>query len=433
MKLMIVVLLAVNLMVSADVTSDDKVAKGKREAPMAEPSTDYLPPRLEAPYATFQPITVGTSAAPQPSYFQQTTFNQQPSFNDQSSFNQRPSFNQQSSFDQPPAGSPAPAPAYEYSRFAGVIPLQGVDNNELGNGINQESYNANPGPPYYNNIYGVSGAYTEGNNYGGASSYGSFIKYGEGNQVRTNYGSYNGLGQSLNVYGGNQFGNNDGNFDQYSTIKNSQFGNSGANFDQNSFVGNQANRYPSSASLRSNQPPSYAAGVKGLSHYSQPVSNLNTQPLKNSRPVALQPAHLQRKPNSFLQEPKNPNFRPSFFLGSQVLTSTPEYSQPTLNSLGTTNQYIPPTQPIPEHLIAQPISEQYGQPIVGQYVQAVPAQYTAPQSLGELPLTQREYLPPSSPNFVNSYQASGQSGYGLPETIIYTKSSLYGERYGQAP
>lgn len=414
-------------MVSADVTSDDNVAKGKREAPMAEPSTEYLPPRLEAPYATFQPITVGNNG-PQTSYFRQPAFT-----NQQTPFSQQPSFGGQSPFNEPLTGSPAPAPAYEYSRFAGVLPLQTVDNNDLGNGINQEPYNNNPGPPYYNNIYGVSGAYTEGNSYGGANSYGSFIKYGEGN-IRTNYGSYNGAGQSLNVYSGNQFGNNGGSYDQYSTIKNSHFGNSGANFDQNSFIGNQANKYPSSALLRSNQQPSYAAGVKGLRHYtSQPVSSLNTSPLKNSRPIALQPAHQQRKPPTFLQDTKNPNFRPSFLLGSQVLSSTPDYNQPTLNSLGTTNQYIPPTQSIPEHLIAQPIPQQYGQqPFVGQYIQSLqPEQYSAPQSLGELPLTQKEYLPASAPDFVNSYQAAGQSGLALPETVIYTRTSPYTERYTQ--
>lgn len=420
-------------MVSADVTRDDKVAKGKREAPMAEPSTEYLPPRLEAPYATFQPLTVNHGGAPQPSYFQQSAFNQQSPFNDPPSFNEQSPFNQPPSGQPvgPPVGPPAPAPAYEYSRFAGVIPLQGIDNNELGNGINQEPYNNNPGPPYFNNVYGVSGAYTEGNSYGGVNSYGNFIKYGQGN-VRSNYGPTNGLGQSLNVYNENQFGNNGGNFEQYSTIKNSHFGNSGSNFGQNSFVANQANKYPSSASLRSNQPPSYASGVKGLGHYSQPLTHLNTQTLKNSRPVALQPAHQQRKPPTFLQDSKNPNFRPSFLLNSQVLSSTPEYGQPTLNSLGTTNQYIPPTQPIPEQLIAQPIAQQYAQPIDGQYLQPVHEQYTAPQSLGQLPLAQREYLPPVTPNFVNSYQQlSEQPGYGLPETIIYTKSSPYAERYTQ--
>ncbi|XP_031635876.1 beclin-1-like protein A [Contarinia nasturtii] len=419
MKLTIVVWLAVvNLLVSADVSSDDNVSKGKREAPMAEPSQEYLPPRLEAPYATFQPIVV-----PQHSYFRSTSFN------------------------QPQTGAlQAPvAPAYEYNRFAGVIPLQTVENNDLvdnqgqsynnnqgssynnnqgpsfinqGSVFNNQvpSYNNNPGPPYYNNIYGVSGAYTEGSSYGGANSYGSFIKYGQGSNIPTHYGSSNGLGQSLNVYtGGNGFENND----QYSTIKNSQYGNTGSNY-ENSFYGNPSSgsaKYPSSATLLSNQPPSYASGVKGLGHYTQTnqISNLNTHtPLKNSRPIALQPAHLQRKQPSFLTEPtKNPNFRPSFLLGSQILTSTPDYglnnalNQPTLTSLGTNNQYIPPS------------------------TQSIPQQYTAPQALAQLPLTQQhEYLPQSTPNFLNSYQSSVPNSFGLPETVIYTKSSLYGERYG---
>lgn len=416
-------------MVSADVSNDDNVSKGKREASIAEPSTGYLPPRLEAPYATYQPITVGGNA-PTAQYFQSTPFNQHPS------------------------AAPAASPAYEYNRNSGFIPLQTVENNNLGNEIySRTSYNINPGPSYDNNIYGVSGAYTESNSYGGVNSYGSFVKYGQDN-VPVNYGPSN--GQSLKTYnGGNGFENNAGHFEQYSTIKNSHFDNDVSNVDS-SFYRNQAgsgegvheSKYPTSAALLSN-PPSYASGVKGLGHYKQsiPVSNLNThtetQAVRNSRPVAITSAHLTRKQPSFLSEPKNSNFRPSFLLGSQVLPSTSVYNQqfnqqlshpftqpstqqftqqftqpltqhryqppnqPTSTSLGTTNEYLPPTQTLPE-----------------QY--QVPEQYSAPPSFGEIPLTQREYLPPSTSNFVNSYQASVQpmDFYGLPKT------SLYGERYG---
>lgn len=414
--------------------SDDNVSKEKREAPMAEPSQEYLPPRLEAPYATFQPII---NHVPQSSYLQASPFNQHQSGN---------------------VHQPA-TPAYEYNRFAGVIPLQTVDNNELVDNqgssynnqglsynnnnqgpsfINQgsaynnqaQSYNNNPGPPYLNNIYGVSGAYTEGKSYGGFNSYGSFIKYGQGSNIPTHYGSSNGLGQSLDVYSdGNGFGNNV-NFDQYSTIKNGQYGDLGSNY-ENSFYGNPVSKYPSSATLLSNRPlsspqqPSYAAGAKGLGHYTQinPVSNLNAHAtLKNSRPVALQPVHQQRKQPSFLTEPtKNPNFRPSFLLGSQILASTPDYglNQPTLTSLGTNSQYIAPS--------TQTIPEQYTAPQALGLNQA-PQAFGLNQAIGQLPLTNDQ----TTPSFLNSYQSSSPNTpqFGLPETIIYTKSSLFGERYG---
>lgn len=423
-------LAVVNLMVSADVMSDDNVAKGKREAPMAEPSTEYLPPRLEAPYATYQPILAG-GTVPQTVFYQQNPYNQQSPFSQQNPYNQQNSFNQVSS---------TAAPAYEYNRYAGVIPLQTVDNNDLGNGLH-------PGPPYNSNA-GLNSGYGNrntnanfnngnineningntnlnnenvGDGFGNVNSYGSFVKYGQ-NGYPTSYAQVNGLGHSLNVYdnNGNGFGTNSGQFEQYSTIKNSHFGDSGANLG-NSYYGspsfsNTGNKYPSSSALISNEPV-YASGVKGLSHYSTPgVSNVNAQPLKNSRPVALQPAHLQRKPPSFLSEARNPNFRPSFLLGSQVLSSTPDYNQETINqqpqltSLGTTGQYIPPTQ---------------------QFPQQFPQQYINQQSIGALPLAQREYLPAPVSNIPNGYQNVEQPiTYGLPETIIYTKSSLFGDQYG---
>lgn len=408
-------------MVSADVQSDENVAKGKREAPMAEPSTEYLPPRLEAPYATYQPILAGSSAT-------------------------HGNFYQQNSFNQPQNG-PSAQP-YEYNRYTGVQPLHNIDSNDLGNGLH-------PGPPYNHQL---SGGFN-GNN-GAPNSYGQFNKF-QGSNSQENaptYGSYNGYGQSLTVYGGNGgngFSNqNNGGEYEYSTIKASHFGNGGSNY-ENSFYGSQqpinsgnpsfnsggpsfasgnsafnsggpsftsgnsgfnseSNKYPSSAPLVSN-PPAYANGVKGLGHYTQtsPISNLNTQTLKNSRPLALTPSHQTRKnPPSFLTESRPQNFRPSFLLGSSVIPQQPEYNQPSLTSLGGNNQFnAPPAVPLIE-------------------------QYASPHSVGALPLAQREYLPPSSAQFVNSYQndlsqAIPLTSYGVPDTIIYTKSSLYDGNYGQ--
>lgn len=400
-------------MVSAEVLSDNNVAKTKREAPMAEPSTEYLPPRLEAPYATYQPILAGNPS--QTSFYQQNAYNQPSAYNQPNSFDQPNAYNQRA-----PAPAPVSTPStpYEYNRYTGVLPLSSVENNDLGNGLN-------PGPPYSNGYNELSAGYSQGGGYNGggyngANSYGNYARQnalfnGASQRTQINSNQVNSLGQSLNVYGGTGYTSNAGNFDQYSTIR-GQFGNSAANVD-NSFYGNPSygsveNRYPSSAALISNEPV-YVTSPKATQQYPQAVSNLNTQTLKNSRPIALQPAHLVRKPPPFLGDAKNPNFRPSFLLGSSVLTSTPDYNQPSLSSLGTTAQYLAPTQSIPQEYALQQ------------------------QSIGNLPLAQREYLPPAQPNFINSYQNPGNlvqnppaASYGLPETIIYTKSSLYGETYG---
>lgn len=437
------------MMVYADAASDDdSAAKEKREAPMAEPSTDYTPPRLEAPYATYSPL-VANENAPQAAYYQATTFNNGPL-------------------------TPSASPAYEYNRYVGVIPLPSADGNDLGNGLK-------PGPPYNNAPYGLTppnfngnagrnpyeinnnnnnnngfGRNNDnGNGFSGNGPYDTFAKYGGQNsqgQYATSYAQLNGLGPSLTVYGDNgnknannpgfyagqqssgikgpfnnpspfsnspgSFNNNLGSFNNPNTFNNpSPFsGGPGSNYLDHPVYGNPISdaKYPSAGALVSNGP-----GGKGYNQQ-QP---LNTQALKNSRPVALTPPHLQRKPPSFLNDQKNPNFRPSFLLGSSVLSSTPDYGQPTLTSLGELNQYL---------------AQQ-------QNIQLIPTdQYAPPLQMGSLPLAQRDYLPaPPQPQFLNGYQSVDNFGgqiqqqtpvtsYGeaLPDTIIYTKSSLYSERYG---
>lgn len=445
MNIVLLAMLVNLMMVFAEMASDDdSVAKEKREAPMAEPSTDYTPPRLEAPYATYSPLLANENA-PQASYYQSSPFNQGPT-------------------------TPSADVPYEYSRYTGVIPLPPVDGNDLGNGLR-------PGPPYgltppaYNgnagrNAYGINNnnnnnGFNGGNNGFGSNNgngysgtYGQFIKNGQNaqGQFATSYAQQNGLGQSLAVYGGNGNGNNNaqnpgfyagqpslnikGPFNNPSPFSNNNNNNPNSfnnpsplngpgpsNFDI-PFYGNLSPdaKYPSTAALVSNELSQYGPGGKG---YNQPQP-LNTQALKNSRPIALTPSHLQRKPPpSFLNDQKNPNFRPSFLLGSSVLSSTPDYEQPTLTSLGTLNPYL--TQQ--------------------QNFQLIPAeQYAPPISMGSLPLSPRDYLPAPQPQFLSGYQSFDNFGgqiqqqtpvtsYGdaLPETIIYTKSSLYGERYGQGP
>lgn len=434
MNVIVLLAMTVNLMmVFADLASDDNNGgKGKREAPMAEPSTDYTPPRLEAPYATYSPL-IASANAPQASYYQSPPFNQ---------------------------GATAPAAPYEYNRYTGVIPLP-ADGNDLGNGIKPYGLSPTPfngGRNAFGNNNGFNGnngfgnnnnnGYNAGNGFNGAN-YGAFNKFGQNSQGQfpTSYAQLNGLSPSLTVYDTNGNGNKPGFYaaqqspdfkslpNDVSPINNpSTFNNPNpfngrgpSNFD-NPFYGNPSLdvKYPSSAELVASD-PRYAADGKG---FNQPhsLSSFNTQALKNSRPIALTPPHLQRKPSTFLNEPKNPNFRPSFLLGSSVLSSTPDYDQPTLTSLGTLNPYL--TQQ--------------------QNIQLIPEQYASPLSMGSLPLSPRDYLPAAQPQFLNGYQSmdnlnpnfdnfGGQlqqqtpvTSYGdaLPETIIYTKSSLYGERYG---
>lgn len=470
------------MMVFADAASDDdSAAIEKREAPMAEPSTDYTPPRLEAPYATYSPLLANENA-PQAAYYQSTTFNNGPT-------------------------TPSDSPAYEYNRYVGVIPLPPVDGNDLGNGLK-------PGPPYNNAPYGLTPPAFDGNpgrnpyeiniinnnnnnngfgrnnnnnnngngngngdGFGRNGPYDTFAKYGGQNtqgQYATSYAQMNGLGPSLSVYGENghgnknnnnpgfyagqppsnikgpynnpspfsnnpgsfnspgSFNNNPGSFNSPGSFNNpNSFNNpspfNGAsgptNYLDNQFYGNPLSdaKYPSTSALVSND-PQFGPGGKG---YNQPQPQpLNTQALKNSRPAALIPPHLQRKPPSFLNDQKqNPNFRPSFLLGSSVLSSTPDYDQPTLTSLGELNQFLQQ-----------------------QNIQLIPnGQYAPAINMGNLPLVQRDYLPaPPQPQFLNGYQSPDNFGgqipqqtpvtsYGeaLPDTIIYTKSSLYSERYGQ--
>lgn len=416
---------------------DDKAVKGKREAPMAEPSTDYTPPRLEAPYATYSPL-LANGNSPQ-SYYQSSSFSQQ--------------------------GPTTPAVPYEYNRYTGVIPLPSVDGNDLGNGLK-------PGPPY-NDVYGLQppafngnlpgrNAFNQNNGYGGFGNnngynaanvgpgYDAFNKYNNQNapgQHATSYAQLNGLGPhphsgpSLNVYGENGNAHNPGFYGGQPSLEvkgqfnaghgqfnaPSPFNNAGPSNYGSPVYGNPSPdvKYPSTAALVANEPGRYVPSGKYNTEYNQPQQiSLNTQAPKNSRPVALTPPHLQRKPASYLNDPKNPNFRPSFLLGSSVLSSTPAYEQPTLTSLGTLNPYLSQPQ---------------------QNIQLIPnVQYSPPLLMGSLPLAQRDYLPAPQPQFLNGYQALDNFGgqqlpqqapvtsYGdaLPETIIYTKSSLYSERYG---
>lgn len=321
--------------VVADKTLYNVNNKGKREAPMAEPSTEYVPPRIEAPYATFSPLQSLGENIPQASYFLSNSYG-------------IPSA-QTPYFDRNPANEP--------------------NGNDLGQGLN-------PPPQPYNNIYD-----------GPIPQYANVIPL---ETAGSNSASYNNYPNNYPNYEG---------FPVFKNEPNQKFAQSSATFFGNPSFG-VSNGSPSTAALVSNQ-PSYATTTKGLGYYASPQnleSKYYSQGIKNNRPVALQPAHLQRKQPSFLTDNQHQNsFRPSFFLGSSTLTSTSEYNsrsnnnnQPSLTSLGTTNQYISPIQ------------------------SSQPYQYTSTQP--------KVLFPPST-------------SYGFPDTIVYsrdnTNSPIYGPIYGK--
>lgn len=125
-----------------------------------------------------------------------------------------------------------------------------------------------------------------------------------------------------------------------------------------------SNTYLPSAATNQNV-PAYAYGSKGLGHYTGISSGLGhyagassnvynsgsfgsqryNTPFTNSRPIALTSAALAVQ--TYSSNSKD-TFRPSTFLGSTLLPSTPdyEYAQPSLSltSLGVANQFNAPSK-----------------------------------------------------------------------------------------
>lgn len=330
-------------MAMADVSNENGV-KGKREAPMAEPSTEYLPPRIEAPYATYSPVqlqSLGEGAQQPPSFYFSNSYNSPTN----AAANFGPNINHYA------------LPPLEHS------------GNDIGNGLSQSVSS-------FNDAYNYGGLNNAANIYGNAATHLSrFNRLNEpdlyGNSNTNGYSDFKSDSKNNSPYYGNV---------PYSSPNGFNIGFSNG---------------PISSALTSSNPPSYAVGVKGLGHYTQPVpvSNLHTNPLKNSRPVALTAANALRKPPSFIGEANSQSsFRPSFFLGSSYVSSTSDYSQPSLTSLGTTNQYIPPSN-----------------------------QFIATQT--------RNYLSPVMSAFTNNNQlpinyATKPPGtsYGIPDAFVYARN-----------
>lgn len=302
--------------------------KGKREAPMAEPSTEYLPPRIEAPYATYSPVhlqSLGENGQNTSPYYLPNTYN-----------------------------SPAATSLNFVSDFNnyGVEALQNLEQrgNEIGSDMSQS-------------VSGPSSAYAYGNLHNVANIYGNSAPH---------LSAFNRLsGSETDFVGPRQ--------------RDPYYGNA-ASASPNRFVeyNSVINGPKQSVSGSSTSPPNYATGVKGLGYYTQPVSDAHESPLRNSKPVALTSANLSRKPSSSFigEQDSQSSFRPSYFLGSSFVSSTSNY-QPSLTSLGTGNQhltsstqysptqtrvYLPPvtTKLVPNHQLSnyatKPISTSYGIP-----------------------------------------------------------------------
>lgn len=211
-----------------------------------------------------------------------------------------------------------------------------------------------------------------------------------------------GNGDFGNIYQSNRFGNSFG----------SVLGGVGSTSSFNGPPG-PGNTYLPTASVNQNL-PAYASGHKGLGHYTGSSSGLGNYagassnvynsgfdsqrynaPFTNSRPVALTSAALAAQTYA----PKD-TFRPSAFLGSTLLPSTPDYqyAQPSLQltSLGVANQFDSPAKTyLP--------SNAYQSSILPSYV-------PSSSTFGSSPYTdQNANFGPTA-----TYVPKSSIGYGLP-------------------
>lgn len=378
--------------------------KGKREAPMAEPSTDYLPPRLEAPYATYAPILTQNENIPQASIFIANAYG--------IPVGQSPFLDRIPAVPAVPVAGDASANAigteltpppqqfnnlYDGSipKYQGVLPL----NN---GGVNQGSFNNYPNAPNYPNVNYPNNANYPSANYPSGNL--QSANYPSGNLQNANYptniDAFNNQFSSSRQFYRPQYGFSNGFTNGVpsgltSSVPSglsSGYSSTGAEL-PNGFL--SSNSFTSNAALFSNT-PAFATSTKGLSQYSSNVAmpKMYMKPVKNSRPIALTPSHLQRKPQpSFAPADTSGSFRPSFLLGSQYVTSTSDYKQSANAALGMSNQYL--SSPSPQSSSSN------------QYVTR----------------DTKSYIPPGT-------------SYGVAETPFYMresmKSSIFGAPYGKA-
>lgn len=363
----ILILPAVFLCLAGAERTSENAAKGKREAPMAEPSPEFLPPRLEAPYATYSPVqlqSLGESGQQQSSFYHSNAYNT-------------------------PIGG-APSYGSEFGNYGGDESLSALE--QIGNDIGNENGNGNGLGQTVSNF---NDAYNYGHLNNAANAYGNSASH---------LSTFNRLSQSNNIYNSNNENPNHNRFSGFKNRPQNQFTPTSSRYND-PYYGNAAfvnpnefnGRFPSNpthSSLISNGPPSYAAGVKGLGHFTHPTSSLHTHPLKNSRPIALTSANL-RKPSSFGSDANGQNsFRPSYFLGSSFEPSNDfNQPQPQLTSLGTGNQYHSPQ---------------------AQYLTSQPQEFNLQQDISNFGAKYQ-----TSASFITKPQATA---YGVPETYIYTRN-----------
>lgn len=312
--------------------------KDKREAPMAEPSTEYSPPRIEAPYATYSPLqlqSLGENGQNTSPYFLANTYN-----------------------------SPTPTPSNLGSDLSGydVQTLQKLEQcgNEIGSDLSQS-------------VSGDNGAYKFGNQHNAANIYGiPAPKLSAFNRLTSGSESFEFLEpQQRDPYYGNAASASPNRFFEYLNGR----------------------KLPT---LGSNIPANYATGAKDLGQHTQPFYDIKDAPaasLRNSKPVASTSENLLGKPASYIGEQySHSSFRPSYFLGSSFVSSKSDY-QPTATSVGTGNQHLTsssqysplqtrlyrppvtakltPNLQLPNHAM-KPIITQYGVPYNIFYAQNEP-------------------------------------------------------------
>lgn len=216
----------------------------------------------------------------------------------------------------------------------------------------------------YNNLNAVHGLANDGyntfgNNLEVVADNGGYDTSYQNNQNLLAPGAYAtsiGNGDFGNGYHGNRFGSSFG----------SVLGGFGSTSSLNAPPPPPSNTYLPSATSNQNLPV-YASGNKGLGHYAGSSSGLGNYasvnsnvynpgsfdghrfnaPFTNSRPIALTSAALA--PQTYSSSNSKDTFRPSAFLGSTLLPSTPDYqyaAQPSLSltSLGVANQFHAPAK-----------------------------------------------------------------------------------------
>lgn len=281
---------------------------------------------------------------------------------------------------QTPLGSASSAGDYENTRLYGGIPSPAYSTYGPPQAINRDEYDGLATGRLNGNLNGVRGFGV------GRDGFNTFDNHLD--VLGDNAGFDNNYPNSQQLLGAGSFGvpirgvfdQGDFGYQPHSARFGQTFGNvlggvgSTNSFDASplSFNGNafaqqsnafahaqQPNGFAHAQQPNQNQ-PIYAAGSKGLGHYAGVNPDIGSYggnfeglrynaPITNSRPIALTSASLA--PRNYPSNGGKGGFRPSAFLGSTLLSSTPDYQYAqsggaaSLTSLGAGNRFHVPDQP----------------------------------------------------------------------------------------